>query len=722
MSSNGALLKRLEKLESTGLGLSASERDIDARRKRERRSESARIFVPACVNPQRRERCLADPELCLKTYFADKYTRPFTRLHRGLIDSMVEIATSGGEKAIAAPRGRGKSEIVKGVICYLILAGLVRFPVPVSQTTGHSQELYEDFRRKINLNELLYEDFPEICHPVRCLEGAPQRSSRQHIDGQLTQVEWKVDRLRLPNVPEKYRGPIDYGGVRMEFRGLDAAIRGINRDGDRPDFIPIDEPETRESAKSQSQIDDRVNALEKDVAGLAGEDHELAQVMLTTLQNNYCLSAQFTDPEQKPSWMGERYGWVETWPEEYPREAEATGMWHTYMAMRGEDQRNGDRYGKRATQYYLDNKEQLERGGELLSDNYKHKLLPDGKQTVYSAWQEVFNFIADKSYEAFCTEYQNDPPEQEKIDTLELEYSKITGSLSCLEQGEIPDGTLCTTLGIDIGKYECFYTKIAWHADATGTVVDYGIVRTQGLNRTSSDEATETAIMAALEQFAEAQDEENMPPLLALVDSGNWSTALYESCRRIGTPYFPAKGLGGEGRAFRMPKPGDTDKQPYLEAYASKQYDSHRREFWLYDINTLFWKNWLQERWILQTWERAPDGVHPGIRTPSSLALFDPPGGDNRFHVRFAKSQVSERLINKPMPNKGYKPEWVVEDRRNNHWLDAAALACAAAGCVGVRLVQPRSQAPVVPTKPKAEQQKRQRFGASGRPFLVTQR
>lgn len=707
MISSAGLLKRLEKLEETGLGLTASERDIDARRKRARRSESARIFIPACVNPQRREKCLADPELFLKTYFARDYTRPFTRLHRGLIDAMVEIAISGGEKAIAAPRGRGKSQIVKGVLAYLMLAALIRFPVPVSQTTAHSQELYEDFRRKINLNEMLYEDFPEVCHPVRCLEGAPQRAGRQHIDSELTRIEWKVDRLRLPNIPAKYRGPIDHGGIRMEFRGLDAAIRGINRDGDRPDFIPIDEPETRESAKSTTQIADRVNAMEKDVAGLAGEDHELAQVMLTTLQNDYCLSAQYTDPEQRPSWMGERYGWVESWPEEYPRDGKSQGMWHEYITMRGDDQRKGDRYARRATQYFLDNREAMERGGELLSDNFKCKILPDGKQTVYSAWQEVFNFIADKSYDAFCTEYQNDPPKAEQVEASQLTAAKVMARLVSTGQREAPQDVGIDTIGIDMGKYASHWAHTSWtDQGCVGTVPDYGVVETVGLNAESDNTAIEHALVSALEIWGE-EVRDKIKPQLVLVDSGNWAEAAYEFCRRMGRPFFPAKGW--EPGRFRLPKERTTEKIPYEECYAAWQ---HSKGLWLYHMQGEHWKSWLQSRFLQRTFDEA------GNRVPGSLALFDPLG-DNKRHLSFAQHMVAEEEQFVPKDGKALQRRWFVKNR-NNHWLDAMAMATCAAGCLGVKLIQPTTQKAAVVVK-KAEQ-KASPFMVNGRPFVASQR
>lgn len=681
-------------------------RDRDATRKRDDRRESARIFIPACVNPQRRERCLADPELLLKTYFAKDYTRPFGKLHHKLIDAILQVATYGGKEAVAAPRGRGKTQIVKGALCAVVLKGLVRFPVPIGPTTDHAMELYSDFRRKLMFNDLLYEDFPEICHPVRCLEGAPQRATRQHIDGVYTRIQWTADGLRLANVPARYRGPIDYGGVRMEFRGLDAAIRGINRDGDRPDFVPIDEPETREAARSDSQIADRENAIEKDIAGLAGEDKELAQVMITTIQNRKCISYRYTDPEIKPSWMGKRYGWVEKWPDEWTNE---DGKWHTYIAMRAQDQRAGDRYGRTATEYYLENRETMEAGGELLADNYKAVILKDGWQTVHSAWQVVFNAIADTSFDAFRTEYQNDPPESEQIQTLELTHSQVASCLGGHKQSERPAWAKFVCRGIDMGKVNCWYVDLGFAADGTGAVVDYGKFQTFGMTTNSTDEAIELAMLTALESFAIENNRYKVD--MAFVDSGYKPEAVYEACRRIkGVPYYPSK---GSDSTYRMPNASKT-VQCYFEAHASKAYDQYRRELWLFHLNTEFWKNWLQERWML-------DPFTASERTPGSMALFDPPGNDIKFHTQFAKSMVSERLEHVPLPGKGYKAVWNVLERSNNHWLDAAGYACAAAATLGVRLVAPeikQEQQPVrktTPAKPSFTDQ-------YGRPFLVTQR
>ena len=87
--------------------------DKDIKRKHSERSEAARIEIPECRNRIRRERALAEPELFLRTYFADRYRLRFGKDHHHVIRSVVDIAANGGRQAIAAPRGRCKSETGK---------------------------------------------------------------------------------------------------------------------------------------------------------------------------------------------------------------------------------------------------------------------------------------------------------------------------------------------------------------------------------------------------------------------------------------------------------------------------------------------------------------------------------------------------------------------------------------------------------------------------------
>ena len=479
---------------------SGDERDTDATRKRDKRSESARITISQCVNPTRRERCLKDPELFLKTYLPKKFRQPFGRVHSRIIDTIHDRATTGGKKAVAAPRSRGKSTIVKGMNIFLTAAELVRFIVPICATTKLAGRIYKDYRNEWANNDLLREDFPEICDPVRHLEGAPQRASRQHIDGHLTLINWSsTDFLRLPKVPGDANDYLKslgkpwspFGGVKMTFCGLDAAFRGMNIDDDRPDFLIIDDPETRESAKSYDQIDDRIEIIEKDIEGLEGQDRPMAIVMVTTLQNTYCVSAQFTDPQEKSAWEGERYGWIETWPTN-------ANLWDDYVAIRRKSQQIGDRHGMDATVFYLENRAEMDAGVVMLADNFKEIVLKDGRQAVYSAIQEAYNKISDTNLSAFKAEYQNDPDPEEQAEVSKLTPGRVSGQLSRIQQGKPPEDKSFSFVGIDIGKYKSHWVKIHITRDAVAWITDYGIAETHGLTKYSSEQAIELAIIGSL--------------------------------------------------------------------------------------------------------------------------------------------------------------------------------------------------------------------------------
>lgn len=574
-------MEKTEKKQAKAAGQPLDERDLDAIRKKDKRRESARIEIPQCVDPKRRELCLQDPERFLRTYHKKKFRQPFGRVHRKIIQTIHDRALTGGKKSIAAPRSRGKSTIVKGMNIYLTARELVRFIVPICATTKLASRIYKDYRDEWGNNQLLYDDFPEICAPVRELEGAPQRSSRQHVNGHLTHINWSAtDFLRLPRVPgnaNEYLQSLGrewspYGGVKMTFAGLDAAIRGLNLDDDRPDFIIIDDPETRESAKSIDQCEDRKEMIQTDVEGLEGQDKPLAIVLITTIQNTFCYSAQVTNPEIMPAWEGERWGWVETWPNRMD-------LWEEYIAKRKADQagKNSesvcDRHGMNAVKFYLANKQAMDDGVVMLADNFKRITLPDGTQAVHSAIQEAFNKIADTSMAAFMSEYQNDPEEAGEEFKVKVLPHTVIGCQQEFDRYSVADDASITVAGVDVRKMELHYARIASGDSIRNQICDYD-VQSHGTSETTVEEA-EQLILEGLNRLDELWSENPLMDSdgtsrgldLVLVDKGwvgswredgakkTWASQPVELfCMERGLRRFlPAKGQPN----YKSPAPGD---------------------------------------------------------------------------------------------------------------------------------------------------------------------
>jgi hypothetical protein len=78
------------------------------------------------------------------------------------------------------------------------------------------------------------------------------------------------------------------------------------------------------------------------------------------------------------------------------------------------------------------------------------------------------------------------------------------------------------------------------------------------------------------------------------------------------------------------------------------------------------------------------------------LALYNP-AGDQKRHLSFAHHIVAEELQLIPVGVNATKEKMVLKSK-NNHWLDATALACAAAGCVGIKVIE-QQQAVIKPKK-----------------------
>lgn len=624
-------------------------------RKRDKRSHAAEVFIPLVADVDRRMRCLADPELFLRTYNPtgeEGFTTPFAEHHKAMIRAIHERAKSGGDKAVAAPRGDGKSSVAVWMMIYIILAGLIRSAVIIAATRKHAQKLFKRFKKAFLFNDLLAADFPEISACVRDLDGAPQRASKQHVRGEKTQIVWTQDDVVFPHVPES-----PYGGVRVAYFGLDSAIRG-----GRFEFALIDDPETKDVALSDEQNHKVEAAIDSDVAGLAFPDSTISRVILTTVQNRRCYSYRVTDPKIKPTFAGERYGVLKSWPSNKE-------LWNEYISRRQQGQASGDKDGRDAMQFYLDNFDAMNEGAEVSNP---HRFSAKS-ETELDALQAFFNRVSDWGLPRALAELQNDPEEEETPETLNLTAGKVASRLSGLRQNELPkmDG-LRITAGLDVGKYYSHWVKIAWFGNATGVVIDYGVMETPGMQSATDQRAVEVALLTSLLNWRNDIIATNAPEF-CLVDSGDYSAAVYEFVRRVlGTPFAASKGwdagrfhMGTESPARRL----------FDNCWAGHQPNER---LWLYNVNTEHWKAWVHERFATPTMNEA-NQFNDG-----SLSLFV--SDDKKKHLSFSHHIVSEMREEMFIEGKGLVRKWR-EISKNNHYLDATALACTAAGCLGIRLI-----------------------------------
>jgi len=652
---------RTEILKAMTQRATAPRPDTQLGRDREKSKKASEVIHGAIADPQRRRSALAEPERFLKAYFPDRFYNPFANHHLEMIYAIAASAADGGDQAIAAPRGDGKTEICTAMIVWAILAELVRFPVIVAATGDFAMKIFKDVKSHFENNDLIAEDFPEICTYVRDLEGAPARANKQHNGGVRTRIVWTQHEVIFPTVPGS-----PYGGVSIAYKGLDAAIRGIKIRGQRPDFVLIDDPETRESARSDHQIRERTIAIERDIAGLGGPDKTLSRVILTTLQNRQSLSYAFTDPNQKPSWHGKRFAMMQTMPTN-------ADMWTEYVALWQNDQKDGT---TTAEDYYLGNREAME-AGAVVSNPFRYK------PGEHSAIQSFYNSVAKNGWDSVNAELQNDPADDAIDDQSTITAHTVRNRMSGLRRSELPkESETKIVAAIDIGKYWSHWVKVVMYGHAIGHVIDYGVMETNGLAAGSDEQSVEQAILKSLEQWR-IDTLSTLPPDICFVDSGDYTSAVYEFIRRSGAPFCASKGW--EGGRMRFDAESTQTKRIFQECAASLQTTE---KLWLYNFNASFWKAETHRRFTTATYNEA------NLINNGSLSVWSTT--DNKEHMTYSHHIVAEIYEERFIQGKGLVKKWVAR-HRNNHWLDATAMALAAGGCLGFRTI-PAGMAPTQPS------------------------
>ena len=126
----------------------------------------------------------------LRTYFPAAFPLPFSPDHLRVIGSLEHILQHGGLKAIACPRGFGKTSITARAVLWSLLYGHRKFAMLVGATDTSARNLLATLKSELCFNELLAMDFPEVCFPIRCLKNNARLCTGQLWAGKQTLITW----------------------------------------------------------------------------------------------------------------------------------------------------------------------------------------------------------------------------------------------------------------------------------------------------------------------------------------------------------------------------------------------------------------------------------------------------------------------------------------------------------------------------------------------------
>ena len=655
-----------------------SENEKDRRRKDKKRKAERDITIAPIKDPARRAACKNDWQLFCTTYYPEIFYHPFSDNQIEIGDAIIKSIHFGGLQADAAERGGGKSTITKIVAgVYGICYGLIRYLVLLGANGPFAVDMLSDIKDFLEFSDTLCEDFPEICIPVRALEGAAQRAGSQTINGQRARLQWSGREIIFPRVKDKYGNDAPSSGSVITTRGIDSAIRGLVKGALRPDLVIGDDLETTESARSSVETAKRKKVLETDVLGLSGPGRKMSVLILGTIIRKGCVIEQLTDRKLSPAWHGIRQKRLI----EEPKNGE---MWQRYMEMRKQDQRDGDPTARTAHRYYLDNRQAMDEDArvsnkfrfldeEIAGDGLGGDLGGDMKRLEVTALQSCFNEICDMGRDNFNCEYQNEPTD-DSADGIGIEAVHVQRKLSLIPGGVVPAGCIRITRTIDIRRREFHWCDIAWQAGGKGYIIAYGIHVINSPVGNMSDavvkNALEEAILTALLEFhhefeasggyPDAETGEMRRIDLGLVDAAWMPEPVHRFCRATGGRYKPSRGYGTNSPQGKYRKP-QKNKLPGGTNWHAAFRPGTRQIYYALNV------------------DRLKQMVHEGFMVPEtqngSMSMF---GDDPVVHANFADQILAEVWQSEFVDGKGMKEGFKVLHPRN-HFLDTVAQSIAAA-------------------------------------------
>lgn len=642
--------------------------------------------IPKTRNARRKSKCRSSLKLFCESYLTDRFAIAWSDDHLTVLKRLEGAILRGGLFALAMPRGSGKTAICEATALWAVLYGHRRFVVLIGASDAAAVELLESIKLLVETNDLLGEDFPEVCHPVRKLEGQTNRANGQTVGGVRTRIGWAQSEAVFPTIKgSKASGSvIRVAGITGRVRGMKAATA----DGTsiRPDFVIVDDPQTDDSAESLGQSAKRERIITGAIKGMAGPGKTISMAVPCTIISPGDLAERLLDRDRNPTFRGERMRMVYQFPARQD-------LWDRYAEIRRASYRAGGE-GEDATEFYRDNREEMDRSAVVA---WPARFDPENE---LSGLQAAMNIKIDNPI-AFAAEYQNEPLSEALPGMRSLAADELVGRLSGVPRLQIPRECATVTAFVDVGKSVMWYAVCAFDSRFGGSVIDYGPYPAQNRSYFRADDARPTladlypkagsddarlhlgvrdltnAIMGT--EYARHQTGEPHKVQMCLVDRGWKPEVIHKVCRQSAhtAALRPSVGhsVGSTGRLVRQwaDQAGEVVSQAgqptWRWGYAKGEHTIGRRV--IFDADQ--WKGFAADRLLTPVSGFAP------LLLPGESGKTAPDA-----HRMLADHLASE--FGGPARTSDLEYEkWQARPNRDNHLWDCVVGCCVAASIAGVR-------------------------------------
>ena len=625
--------------------------------------------LPPVKHHSRRVLCSHSLRDYLQTYHAKTFPLPFSDNHLEFINRLESVIKNGGLVSIAMPRGTGKTSISDFASEWAVLNSWRRFVLLISSTATEAERNMNAIKTSLLTNDLLPEDYPEVCYPIRKMEGRAISANGQTFYGRSTRIKWGARRIKLPTIYGS-----ESSGNAIACYGITSSIRGVNEDMPdgsliRPDFLMLDDLQKDDLAINPARVARLEEIVNSTLLGLSASDKTISSVMTCTVIQDGDLADRFLSHDIYPQWNGLRFKMV-------PQMPVRMDLWREYKGLLLESPHE-------ATDFYKSNKEEMRRGARVS--------WPEAfdKNESIDALQHSMNKWA-RNERSFQSEYQNEPIKAEGSN-IQIPSRVIAGKLNGRRRYELPANTAKVTAFIDVHQDLLYYAVAAIDPHFTVSIIDYGTLPEQnrsyfekgdtGLNtlqETFSGTANE-AILSGLEMLSsfllnQEYFEDNAQAghkIDAVFIDGRFKPEVVDSAiEAVKSPIIHAcRGVGIRATSTPMAQWPQRNARHFGYHWLEEKTPGSKLRSVMADTN--FWKSRVHESF----------GLYPGER--GSLTLW---GSDKNSHRMFADHMGAETV--KLVTSNGNSVfEWFVKPVQfDNHYFDCCVGCLVAGSALGIRL------------------------------------
>lgn len=614
-------------------------------------------FDPRPRHPRLKESCRFDLERFMWYYCRRVLNhRPSQYIRDGLIHDVQETILHGGQSVKLYGRGTGKTTIiVYCAITWAILYGHRHYPVIISATAKHARKNLKVIKKLLSRTRAILQDFPAVAVPIQALGDVSQRTASQTYHGRATDVEWSSDQIMLPMCRDDAGNPLDEGcGAIVGSVGIGGAIRGTNESGRRPDFLVLDDPQTRKIAHSPALVKAVIEYIHQDALMLAGHERKISAFVTITPQCYGDVATELSSRAKHPEWDVTMEPFVKrTCP-----------GWNQlvieFVELYAEDAAAHDARFTRSTEWYRANREKF-------ADVIVLDPLQFDETTEIDAVHHVLNLRAMMGAEAFDAEIMMRVSDQ--ASELEITPDLVASRLNGFPEYVLPPGTDHVIVFCDVNitrNRGLSYVAAAFGPHRVAAAIHYGRFPERGalVPPNSSDLVRNRLVASGIRIVVERiksirfRDTKNRTvPVTAMgFDRGYLPAVVHRTLfvLRKTTPVpFPLVAV----RGFPWDKFGVREKDTLRRGdhvFATRsQYGQYLAEM------APYWREIMQS------------GLLETPLQPGSFSLF---GSDPTRHFEFATEICNEKLVRKYPVVRGRQQltAWDWQTLGENHFCDSS--------------------------------------------------